>query len=306
MNSRDWKKIRHRIEFLFVHVVLLLIWSASLSVALKGAEFLGWLLFSIFRVRRRVALDNLRHAFPEKSTGERLSIAKRSYQNFAKMIVDYMRFPVMDRETVLSLCKLEKGGKEKLEWLINNGKGAVMVAGHFGSWELMGAALAQMGYSISFLVGEQHNKFVDHMMNDNRRLMGIQIIHMGMAVRGVIRTLRNNGFVALLADQDAHKEGVFIDFFGKKSSTHQGPAIFALKIGVPIFFGSAIRLPRGKMRIEFELLRFDHLKDITPENVKEVTQAHAAVLEKMIRKYPDHWFWMHRRWKTKPPENNTS
>ena len=304
MGSKDWKKIRYRIEFLFVRIELLLIWSASHSAALKGAEVLGWFVFSVLRVRRKVVLDNLRQAFPDKSPGELLSIAKVSYQNFAKMVVDYMRFPVMDRGTILSLCKLEKGGKEKLEWLIHNGKGAMMVAGHFGSWELMGAALAQMGYTISFLVGEQHNKFVDQMMNDYRRLKGIQIIHMGMAVRGVIRTLRNNGFVALLADQDAHKEGVFIDFLGRQSSTHQGPAVFALKIGSPVVFGSAVRLPKGKMRIEIELLRFDRLKGITPENVKIVTQAHAAVLEKMIRKYPDHWFWMHRRWKTKPPQKD--
>ena len=141
------------------------------------------------------------------------------------------------------------------------------------------------------------------MMNDNRRMMGIKIIHMGMAVRGVIKTLRQNGFVALLADQDAHKTGVFVDFLGRPSSTHQGPAIFAIKTGAPILFGSAIRLSKGRMRIEFELLRFDHLKDITPSNIKTVTQAHASVLEKYVRRYPNHWFWMHRRWKTRSPRS---
>ena len=303
MNSKDWKKIRHRIEYVSVRLLLLLVWSASLSAALRGAEIFGWFVFWIVRVRRKVVMDNLKHAFPEKSIEERLLIARRSYQGFAKMVVDFMRYPIMDHETVLSLCELKNKDKEKLDWLIKNGKGSVMVAGHFGSWELMCAYLAAMGYPISSLVAKQHNKFVDQMMNDFRQSMGITIIHRGMAVRGLIKTLRNNGFIGLLADQDAHRTGVFVDFLGRKSSTHQGPAIFALKTRAPILFGTAIRLPKGRMRIEVDLLRFDHLKDLTPGNIQEVTQAHATILESYIRRYPDHWFWMHRRWKTKPPRS---
>jgi Kdo2-lipid IVA lauroyltransferase/acyltransferase len=294
------KRIRHRIEYAVLASAVFLLSKGPLRFVLGAADVLGWTAFSVFRVRRKVALGNLRIAFPEKTESERKSIALSAYRNFAKMVFEYSRFPVMDRETVLSLCTLE--GKEKIDWILQNGKGAVLVAGHFGNWELMGAALSQMGYPVKFLVGEQHNKRVDDMMNRNRESMGIGIIHMGVAVRGVIRALRDNEMVALLSDQDAGREGVFVDFFGRKSSVHQGPAVFALKMGAPILFGSAVRLPQGRMRIVAELLRFDDLKEVTPENIAKVTQAYTSLLENAVREHPDHWFWMHRRWKTKPPE----
>jgi KDO2-lipid IV(A) lauroyltransferase len=107
----------------------------------------------------------------------------------------------------------------------------------------------------------------------------------------------------MLADQDAGTDGVFVDFLGRKASNHQGPAVFALRTGAPIIFGSAIRQPDGRHRVVAELLRFDELTEVTPENIRIVTQAYANLLEKMVRQYPDHWFWMHRRWKTRPAEN---
>jgi KDO2-lipid IV(A) lauroyltransferase len=296
------KHIRHRIEYAVLVAMVFVLRRIPLTWGHVFADVLGWIAFSILRVRRRVTLDNLENAFPEKSGSERKAIAAKAYRNFIKMVLEYSLFPGMTRETVLSLCTLE--GKNHLDWVLQNGKGAVLVAGHFGNWELMGAALAQMGYPVKFLVGEQHNKLVDDVMNRNREHMGIGIIHMGVAVRGVIRALRDNQMVALLSDQDAGREGVFVDFFGRKSSVHQGPAVFALKMGAPVLFGSAVRLPKGRMRIIVELLRFDELKEVTPENIRIVTQAYTSLLERAIRAYPDHWFWMHRRWKTKPPQTN--
>ena len=301
MASRQWKSIQHKIEFIFMRAGLLLIWSVSLKTALMIGDVIGWMAFSLIRVRRKVTLDNLAMAFPEKSESERRGIAKRAYQNFTKMTLEYMRFPLMDKETVLSSVKIKS--PEHFDEILNYGKGGMLVAGHYGNWELMGAAIAQMGYPMWFLVGEQHNKKVDDMMNRHREMMGIGLIHMGMAVRGVIKALRSNRFVALLSDQDARQDGVFVDFFGRPSSTHQGPAVFALKTGAPVLFGSAIRLPKGRHIVESHILYFDHLKGLSPENIKVVTQAYTRLLEDAIRAHPDHWFWMHRRWKTQPPES---
>jgi KDO2-lipid IV(A) lauroyltransferase len=294
------KKIRHGLEYGILVSAVFVLNRLPLRWVLGFADALGWTAFSIVRIRRRVTLDNLRIAFPEKTEDERVAIGSRAYRNFAKMVLEYSRFPVLKKEDVLSLCTVDGG--EKIDQVLAGGKGAVLVAGHFGNWELMGAALALMEYPIFFLVGEQHNKRVDDMMNRNRERMGIGIIHMGVAVRGVIKALRGNGFVALLSDQDARKEGVFVDFFGRPSSTHQGPAVFALKMQSPIVFGSAVRLAGGRMRMEFEVLRFDDLKEVTPENIRTVTQAYTHLLEQAIRRHPDHWFWMHRRWKTNPPD----
>ncbi len=279
---------------------MLLIWSGNPGGLQRGAEICGWIAYKIFGTRKKVVLDNLRKSFPEKSEQEIREIALNTYVNFTKTVIDYIRFPILNKRKILDLFIIE--GKENLDWIIENGKGAVMVAGHFGSWELMGAALAQMGYPISYLVGEQHNKYVDDIMNEYRKMMGIHIIHMGVAVRGVIRTLRNNGMVALLADQNAGKDGIFIDFLGRKASAHQGPAVFAIKTGAPIIFGSTTFLPNGKYKFTIKLLTFNHLNKLSEENIRKVTQAHNNLLEKAIRKNPDHWFWMHKRWKTRPSE----
>lgn len=280
---------------------MLWIWTISLRTVHKFAELLGWAAFSIIRIRRKVVMENLHRAFPDISQGKLKKIALRAYQNFAKMMFEYSRFPIMKQEEVLSLGQME--GEEHLQWALKNGKGALLVAGHFGNWELMGAYLAQKGYPIAFLVGRQKNQWVDDLMNEHRKRMGIEIIPMGIAMRRVIRTLWNNGWVALLADQDAGKDGIFVDFFNTKVSNHQGPAVFALRTGAPIIFGSAIRLPSGLHRFEFELIRTDQFKGTaSSENVLALTQAYTSLLEKAIRKYPDHWFWMHRRWKTRPSE----
>ncbi len=302
MASKRWKSVQHRVEYVCLRGFLIFIWLVSLKTTLMVGDWLGWFIFSVLRIRRKVVMDNLSSSFPEKSKKELLGIAKRAYQNFAKTTFEYMRFPILDKETVSSLVHIEN--PEHFDEILRIGKGGVLVAGHFGNWELMGAALALMDYPMSFLVGEQHNKLVDDMMNHYRELMTIRIIHMGMAVRGVIKALRNNGFVALLSDQDAGREGVFVDFLGRKSSVHQGPAVFALKTGAPILYGSAIRLPNGRHRVESHILTFDHLKGLTPENIREVTQAYTHLLEEAVRAHPDHWFWMHRRWKTRPPETS--
>jgi len=296
------KSARHWIEWRILTAVLFFLNRLSLRAVLAFADVLGWTAFTVIRIRRKVTLANLRIAFPEKTEAERIAIARRSYCQFAKMVFEYSRFPVMTREDVLSLCTLE--GKEDIDRVLQEGKGGVLVGGHFGNWELMGAALVQMGYPVSFLVGEQHNKRIDDMMNRNRERMGAGIIHMGIAVRGVIKVLRNNGIIALLSDQDAGREGVFVDFFGRPSSVHQGPAVFALKMGSPVIFMNAVRLPEGRMRIVLKAVKSDGLNEATPENVRKVTQAYTTLLEKAIRQYPDHWFWMHRRWKTKPASAN--
>jgi len=298
MASKFMRKLRHRTEYVCLLALMWIVRRVSLRSAHRLADGLGRIFFSVIRIRRRVTLDNLRMAFPEKSGKELKGIAVRAYRNFARMMMEYIRFPVMDRETVLSLCEMQGG--ENLDWVLRNGKGAVLVAGHFGNWELMGAFLAQKGYPVSFLVGRQKNRLVDDLMNRYRECMGIKLIHMGVAVRGVIKALRSNEWVAMLADQDAHREGVFVDFMGRKASNHQGPAVFALRTGSPILFGSAIRRPDGKHLMVAELLRFEGLTEVTPENIRTVTQAYTALLEKKVREYPDHWFWMHRRWKTAP------
>jgi len=299
LTQKYLKWIQHRIEYLFLRGVIPFIWKVSLKNALNMGDFLGWFIFSVLRIRRHVTITNLTMAFPEKSLRELKTIALSTYQNFAKLIFEFIRFPKLDRETLLSYCIMDH--PEYLDQALKKGKGVILAAGHFGNWEIMAPLIVQMGYPINSVIAEQHNSLTDKIINEYRTMMGNRLISMGIAVRGVIRALRNNECVGLLVDQDAGADGIFIDFFNRKASTYPGPASLALKMGSPIIFGTPIRMPRGKHRIESRILCFDHLKETTPENIKKITQIIAQLLENAIRAHPDHWFWMHKRWKTRPP-----
>lgn len=263
--------------------------------ALAIGSFLGWVAFDVLRVRRKVTMINLRNSLGVHKNGL-AGIGRRAYRNFGKSMVEYSLFPSLSRQSVLGMVELE--GAENFDQALARGRGAVVVAGHFGSWELMGAAVAQMGYPVDFLVGEQHNLLVDNMMNDLRMSMGIGIIKMGAAAKGVIRALKSNRFVAMLSDQDAGDDGTVVEFFNRPASTPKGPAAFALKMEAPIIMAFIVRQGRGKQKIVLEKPIFGKRSSNKEEDIKNLTQAYTNVLESYIRRYPDHWFWPHRRWKS--------
>jgi KDO2-lipid IV(A) lauroyltransferase len=269
---------------------------APYRLALALGSFLGWLAFDVLRIRRKVTLTNLRNSLSE-SRNELTGIARRAYRNFGKSMVEYVLFPSLNKEKLERMVEVE--GAEHFDEALKRGKGAVLVGGHFGSWELMGAGLSQKGYPIDFLVGEQHNLLVDNLMNDYRRSMGIGIIKMGTAAKGIIKALKDNRFVAMLSDQDAGSDGTVVEFFGRPASTPKGPAAFALKMDVPIIMGFIVRRQDGRrQRIIIEKPIHGQKTADKEEDIRKLTQAYTSVLENYIRRYPDHWFWPHRRWKS--------
>ena len=300
MHRRQNKTIRHWIELSLLMGFRLLFWSIPFPFALRLADMMGFVFFNIIRIRRRVALDNLRVAFPDKSPPERRRIACRSYAGFMRTILEFMRFPLLDHGSILDLCRFED--PDRIGAVLESEEGGLLIAGHFGNWELLGGAVAQLGPAVSAVVQEQSNTMVDRMIDDHRRKVGMKTIRLGLGVREVIRALKRNECVALLIDQDAGRNGAFVDFFGIPTSVHKGPAILTLRTKVPVLIGFPIREARGRYRVKWKQLKFDHLKEATPEHILNITQYLTSLLEEAIREHPDHWFWMHRRWKSSPPE----
>jgi KDO2-lipid IV(A) lauroyltransferase len=290
------KQIKHRIEYWITYLVGALARIMPYRLSLALGSFLGWLAFDVLRMRRKVTLINLRNSLG-KSKKELARIGRRAYQNLGRSMVEYTLFPLLNEEKLERMVELE--GAEHFDEALKRGKGAILVAGHFGSWELMGAAISQRGYPIDFLVGEQHNLLVDSLMNDYRRSMGIGIIKMGAAAKGIIKALKDNRFVAMLSDQDAGGDGTVVEFFGRSASTPKGPAAFALKMDVPIIMGFIVRRQNGgRQRIIIEKPIHGEKTADKEEDIRKLTQAYTSVLENYVRRYPDHWFWPHRRWKS--------
>lgn len=296
MNSR---MIKHRIEYWLTYLVGAFARIIPYRLALALGSFLGWLAFDVLRMRRKVTLINLRNSLGKGKDGL-AKIGRRAYQNVGKSMVEYSLFPSLDKEKILGMVEFE--GTENFDEALRKRKGAVLVTGHFGSWELMGAATRQKGYPVDFLVGEQHNLLIDDLMNDYRISVGIGIIKMGAAAKGIIRALKNNRFVAMLSDQDAGSDGTVVEFFNRPASTPKGPAAFALKMDAPVIMAFIIRENQKKQRIIIEKPIFIEKTTDKENDIQRLTQAYTRVLEEYIRKYPDHWFWPHRRWKSTTKE----
>ncbi len=300
MMSR-WKRIRHRIEMAGVSLLKWLVGIVPMGTLRTMGSGLGWTAFHLIKVRRKVLIENLVASFDGEFTRKQIEgIGSRSFRNFGKSLVEFASFEKLSAGKLIDMVEYQ--GLENLDEALKHGRGILFITGHFDNWELLGAGMAQNGYPVHFLVGEQSNKMVDGLMNRLRQAQGIKIITRSLALRKVLKVLSDNQIIALLADQDAGRNGIFVDFFGRPASTFKGPATFAVKQGCPIVCGVIIRRP-GRQR---------HLgiieKPIWPpsgidkkEAVRLLTQNYTERLEHYIRLYPDHYFWAHKRWKTKPP-----
>lgn len=248
-------------------------------------------------MRRHVAEQNLALAFPERGAEERAAILAAHYHELGRVLVEYARLSDLvhapDGEVVERVL-----GLEHLEAARSAGRGALLLTGHFGNFELLGGWLGRI-HPVDFVVQPLSNPGVDEMLGRERERSGVGQIPIGGGVRGVLQSLAANRWVALVADQDARRHGVFVPFFGRPASTPTGPARIALRTGAPIVMGFAERLLDGRHRLRLlpPLVASD---PTAPDAVRALTALHTAELERQVRARPEMWFWLHRRWKTAP------
>ncbi|MFQ5799348.1 MAG: lysophospholipid acyltransferase family protein [Bacteroidota bacterium] len=267
-----------------------------LRLAQRFGETLGTLMYHLISVRRVVALENLRRAFPEKSERGVQAIAKGAFRNFAIAMVELLWFPRLTRERIEKLVRFKN-----LDLMMDahkQGKGVIMMSGHFGNWELIALSAAlQSNLPLTIIVKTQHNRLIDGLLNRYRCLHGNRTVPMGMSVREIFSAIQEKRVVAMVADQSGPREGLFVDFFGRPTATHQGPALLSLKTGAPVQMGFLVRQMDGTYEGVFEEVSKEELSEVTEANIAELTRRHTKLLEKYVRLYPDHWLWMHRRWK---------
>jgi KDO2-lipid IV(A) lauroyltransferase len=240
----------------------------------------------------------LHAAFPEKSESEIARIARACYRNFATTAVDFARQPNQSSEGLLADAEIVN--LQHLDTVASMDRGAILLTGHFGNWEWMGSLFPAMGYPTQAVVGEQRNPLVEALMDRVRRTRGLGILSAERGLRGLMEALRRREFVAIAGDQDAGRDGVFVDFLGRPASTAVGPVRLARRFGVPILMGFTLRRPDGKLRLELQQPMLVPQDGDESDVILEYTRRWSAALEDYVRRYPDHWFWMHRRWKTQP------
>jgi KDO2-lipid IV(A) lauroyltransferase len=301
MASGGWKGFRHKLELFGVKLLSSLPLLLPYKWSVKAGGLVGAFAFDIVRIRRRVTIENLERAFGEEmSHAERVRVGRRSYVNFGKSMFELASLRRLGPGKLRGLVRIHD--RENIDAAFAEGKGVLVVTGHFGSWELLGASGSAQGIPADFIVGEQTNSLVDDYINGLRRSAGIGIIPKGISVRGVFKSLKENRAIAILADQDARRSGIFVDFFGIQSSTYPGAAQFALKTGCPIVCCSIVRRSDETHDAWFKPAMYADPGADGEEEIYRLTSAVTKELEEAIRKDPDHYFWAHRRWKTPPPE----
>lgn len=286
-------------EYRALRFITFFVQKMSTQGAVKFARSFGLFVYYCIPIRKKLAITQCAEIFPEKSAKEIKQIVKGSFQNFSQTFVDLMRIPVRAEHELDERVTFH--GTEFFSRAKTAGNGLIIASGHFGNWEIVGERIAEKYLPLSVIAKKQRNGLVDDFINSYRKIAGIETIPLGMAVRGALKALRNNECLALLADQDAKHRGIFVDFLGKPSSTATGPATFALKTGALLIGGVSVVNPDGTYDCFFEEIPYHDLDGLSEENIHILTQRYADFMNKYIRKHPDHWFWMHRRWKTKPP-----
>ena len=287
------KKLQHIAEYIILSLLLLIFRLLPVSWTIELGGFIGYLAYCL-GVRVKISRRNVELAFGKDILSSRRDkIIRESYRNFGRSAAEFAIMPRL-KGKLKELVRMEN--KAILD-KFSGKSGAVLVSGHFSSWEIMGAALREYGYPVDFLVGKQKNPYVDGIMNKLRSAMGIGLISIGISVRGVIKALHRKAFIAMLSDQDAGQSGVIVDFFSQSASTPKGPAAFATQLNCPLIVGMIVR--------EKPLTYVVYLREISlptemakSEGIKELTQAYTKILEEFIMKYPEHYFWAHRRFKS--------
>lgn len=250
-------------------------------------------------IRRDIVDENLRIAFPEKSEEWLEKTRIGAYEHLGREAVAMLRLSRLDAGAVIA--RTVTVGWDEMHDALSLGRGLILVTGHFGNWEIAAATVASRNLPIGAIVRRQGNRLVDERLQQLRRNLGVETIYQGQAPGRVPRILRSNGVVGIVGDQDARRSGIFVPFFGKAASTHRGPALFAIRLGAPVFSCTARRLPGNEVRYEVRGRRvnFQPTGDVDTD-VRDLTAQLALRLEEEVRAAPEQYFWFHKRWKTRP------
>ena len=250
---------------------------------------------------RRAAMFNLNLAFPESSEGAREQILRGMIRQIGWMAGEFSQFPKYTAANISRIVEID--GAEHFDTAQRRGKGVLFLTGHMSAWELAPFAHALYGHPLHFLVRPVANARVDELINRYRCLSGNRPIEKNRSARAILKVLADGGTVGILADTNTSlEEGVFADFFGRPASTTSGLARIALRTGAAVIPGFLMwDAAQKKYRLQFgpalDLVRTGD----EDSDVRENTARFTAVIEAYVRRHPDQWLWVHKRWKTRPP-----
>jgi len=293
--------MRQRLEFGLVWLLVRSLGLLPRGVARQLGGAIGWLAYTAIPRLRRVGLKNLALAFPEKPESERETILREMYRYLGWQLAEFCQMPGYTRERANRLIRDQ--GLENYLAARQRGKGVLVLTGHLGAWELSSFYHSLAGYPMGMIIRTLDNPWVNRLVNDIRTQHGNRVLPKDDFARGLIAAMRAGETVGVLMDTNmTPPQGVFVDFFGHSACTASGVARVALRTGAAVLPGFMVWEPAEKKYVlhflpELQLVDTgDAERDATTN-----TQTFTSALENVIRKYPEQWLWVHRRWKARPP-----
>ena len=271
-----------------------------MAVAVGAA--VGRLAFFVDRRHRQVALDNLRRAFGKEALDDAAltRIARRAMMNLGRTAAEIAQLEGLGGAELLRRVTIK--GEEHLRAAQALGRGVLFLAGHFGNWEWMAAALSLRGFPMHVVARALDDPSLNVILNAARTRHGNVVLDKRLAAGELVRLLRAGQSIGILIDQNTRVEdAVFVDYFGTPAATHKGPAIIALRTGAPVVPIFMVREgDRHRLTIH-PALTLPHSGNLT-DDLHQTTALFTKTVEAAVRQHPDHWLWVHRRWKTQPKE----
>ncbi|MBU0639994.1 MAG: lipid A biosynthesis acyltransferase [Planctomycetes bacterium] len=299
--------LRYFAEYTALRLWGLLIGCFPIEANLATARQLGRIWWLLMKRHRERALDNLRHAFGERYSEKELErIARRSFEHFAQL---YLVELVMTPRTVnewswARYVELDNLGPALRELLTE--RGTIMLTAHFGNYELLGYTIAKLGLPIVAVMRPLDNPLINDYLLGSREVGGLSLLFKKGVTRSAEDVLKAGGTLCFIADQDAGRKGVFADFFGRKASWYKSIGLLAMQRRVPLVVGHAARQQRGfRYRMAIERIIQPEEWEHQDDPLRWITATFAHALETAIRRHPEQYLWMHRRWKSRPRDERS-
>lgn len=305
MNFKE--KIKHTyvfINYLLVKSIFRMLSWVPMCMAKKIAGGVSRIWYKLDKFHRDIAVSNLTIAFGnEKSAREIDALAQKSFYNMILMLFESARSFQWSAYEIKKHMRIE--GLQHLNSAQRKGKGTLLLTGHVGNWEMSLFIAVLTQYEITGVYKKQKIDAVERFVFEKRTSWGGRMYPLREAVAGILKELGEGNMMGLLIDHNAKRRGVFVDFFGKKASTDKGLAQLALSTRTPVVPYFVIRGEGEYVVKVFPEVPLIDTGDMEAD-IHANTLQYNKIIESIIRQYPDQWLWVHRRWRTRPPEESVS
>lgn len=288
--------------YLLLRVIAVFVQMTSVDNSVRFARMLGGGLYMIYHRGRKRAIDQLRESFPEKDQAWLEQTARRSFEHIAMLAFDVMWTTRLIRPSTWHRY-IDLGEFSELLRPILNGSSVIILTGHYGNFEISGYALATFGLQSYSIARPIDNRFINNYLLGVRQREGQIIIDKKGATESMLQLLESGATLGFIADQNAGRKGVFVDFFGRKASTYKSIALLAMQYNLPVAVGCCRRID-DKFRFRVDLAQIIMPQDWQdkPNPLEWITAQYTGAIEKFVREDPEQYWWVHRRWKTRPPQ----